>query len=59
MRSCKFFILWTEGGLFDFFILLQKPETWELLKKKYDPTGQYSVKFEDQAKKKGINLWII
>lgn len=41
------------------FTLFQKPETWELLKKKYDPSGVYTLKYVDEAKKQGINVWII
>lgn len=41
------------------FTLFQKPETWEQLKKKYDPTGQYTTKYLDEAHNHGINVWII
>ncbi|XP_011635451.1 ejaculatory bulb-specific protein 3 [Pogonomyrmex barbatus] len=38
------------------FLVNKRPETWEQLKKKYDPSGQYSVKYVDEAHKQGINL---
>ncbi|XP_011061970.1 PREDICTED: ejaculatory bulb-specific protein 3-like [Acromyrmex echinatior] len=38
------------------YLINKKPETWELLKKKYDPTGEYSIKYTDEAHKQGINM---
>lgn len=38
------------------FLVNKKPETWELLKKKYDPSGVYTLKYVDEAKKQGINV---
>ncbi|XP_012226485.1 ejaculatory bulb-specific protein 3 [Linepithema humile] len=38
------------------YLVNKKPESWEQLKKKYDPTGQYSAKYVDEAKKQGINV---
>ncbi|KYN38901.1 Ejaculatory bulb-specific protein 3, partial [Trachymyrmex septentrionalis] len=38
------------------YLVNKKPETWELLKKKYDPSGQYSIKYTDEAHKQGINV---
>jgi len=50
----------TEGWLLiRSFTLFQKSETWEQLKKKYDPTGQYTAKYVEEAHKQGINVWII
>ena len=37
------------------FLVNKKPATWDLLKKKYDPNGQYSLKYEDEAHNHGIN----
>ncbi|XP_050464111.1 ejaculatory bulb-specific protein 3 [Cataglyphis hispanica] len=36
------------------FLVNKKPETWEQLKKKYDPTGEYSHKYEDEFEKHNI-----
>ncbi|KAH0954974.1 Csp7 [Eciton burchellii] len=33
------------------FLVNKKPETWEELKKKYDPTGEYSAKYVEDVKK--------
>lgn len=41
---------------FDFYILFQKPQTWEQLKAKYDPNGQFTAKYLDDAHKEGINV---
>lgn len=41
------------------YVLFQKPETWEQLKKKYDPTGEFSHKYEDELEKHNIKAWII
>ncbi|XP_018046998.1 PREDICTED: ejaculatory bulb-specific protein 3 [Atta colombica] len=38
------------------YLVNKKPETWELLKKKYDPSGQYTIKYTDEAHKQGINV---
>ncbi|KAG5342063.1 PEB3 protein, partial [Acromyrmex charruanus] len=38
------------------YLVNKKPETWEQLKKKYDPTGKYSIKYTDEAHKQGINV---
>ncbi|XP_015438227.1 PREDICTED: ejaculatory bulb-specific protein 3-like [Dufourea novaeangliae] len=38
------------------FLINERPETWERLQKKYDPTGEYTLKFKDEAKKHGIQL---
>ncbi|XP_032664991.1 ejaculatory bulb-specific protein 3 [Odontomachus brunneus] len=38
------------------FLVNKKPETWDQLKKKYDPSGQYTVKYQDEAKKQGLNV---
>ncbi|EFN85227.1 Ejaculatory bulb-specific protein 3 [Harpegnathos saltator] len=38
------------------FLVNKKPETWEDLKKKYDPTGQYTIKYQEDAKKQGLNV---
>ncbi|CAL1687470.1 unnamed protein product [Lasius platythorax] len=37
------------------YLVNKKPATWDLLKKKYDPNGQYSLKYEDEAHNHGIN----
>ncbi|GAB1862682.1 Chemosensory protein [Camponotus japonicus] len=36
------------------FLVNKKPETWEQLKKKYDPNGEYSRRYEDEAEKRNI-----
>ncbi|KAM0730270.1 Allergen Tha p 1 [Formica fusca] len=36
------------------FLVNKKPETWEQLKKKYDPTGEFSHKYEDELEKHNI-----
>ncbi|XP_070167145.1 ejaculatory bulb-specific protein 3-like [Polyergus mexicanus] len=36
------------------FLVNKKPETWEQLKKKYDPTGEFSHKYEDEFEKRNI-----
>ncbi|TGZ32814.1 ejaculatory bulb-specific protein 3-like [Temnothorax longispinosus] len=38
------------------YLVNKKPETWEQLKKKYDPSGQYTTKYVDEAHKQGINV---
>ncbi|XP_076170586.1 ejaculatory bulb-specific protein 3-like [Ptiloglossa arizonensis] len=38
------------------FLVNQRPQMWEKLKKKYDPTGEYSRKFREDAKKLGITV---
>lgn len=38
------------------YLVNKKPETWEQLKKKYDPTGQFTTKYVDDAHKQGINV---
>ncbi|XP_017755191.1 PREDICTED: ejaculatory bulb-specific protein 3-like [Eufriesea mexicana] len=38
------------------FLVNKRPQMWEKLSKKYDPTGEYKVKFEDKASKLGIKL---
>ncbi|KAG5320983.1 PEB3 protein, partial [Pseudoatta argentina] len=38
------------------YLVNKKPETWEQLKKKYDSTGEYSIKYTDEAHKQGINV---
>ncbi|XP_012524571.1 ejaculatory bulb-specific protein 3 [Monomorium pharaonis] len=38
------------------YLVNKKSETWEQLKKKYDPTGQYTVRYMDEARKQGINV---
>lgn len=38
------------------FLVNKKPEIWEEIKKKYDPTGQLSVKYVEDAKKHGIDV---
>ncbi|XP_017881454.1 ejaculatory bulb-specific protein 3-like [Ceratina calcarata] len=38
------------------FLINKRPQLWEKLAKKYDPTGEYKVKFEDEATKHGLNL---
>lgn len=34
----------------------QRPQMWDRLSKKYDPTGEYKVKFDDKASKLGIKI---
>lgn len=36
--------------------LFQRPQVWERLSKKYDPTGDYTRKYKDEADKRGIKL---
>ncbi|XP_053972184.1 ejaculatory bulb-specific protein 3 [Hylaeus volcanicus] len=38
------------------FLVNERPQTWEKLKKKYDPTGENTRKFENELKKQGINI---
>ncbi|XP_014483919.1 PREDICTED: ejaculatory bulb-specific protein 3 [Dinoponera quadriceps] len=38
------------------FLVNKKPEIWEELKKKYDPTGEYSIKYEEEAQKQGLKV---
>ncbi|XP_029169469.1 ejaculatory bulb-specific protein 3 [Nylanderia fulva] len=38
------------------YLVNKKPATWDQLKKKYDPTGEYSHKYENQAHEHGINV---
>ncbi|XP_012287374.1 ejaculatory bulb-specific protein 3 [Orussus abietinus] len=38
------------------YLVNQRPEIWEKLAKKYDPTGEYASKFEDEATKRGIKI---
>ncbi|KAL0101275.1 hypothetical protein PUN28_018815 [Cardiocondyla obscurior] len=38
------------------YLVNKKPETWEQLKKKFDPNGQYSQKYVDEARKQGISV---
>ncbi|XP_043248073.1 ejaculatory bulb-specific protein 3 [Colletes gigas] len=38
------------------YLVNERPQMWEKLKKKYDPTGEYTHKFENDAKKRGINV---
>ncbi|XP_003488472.1 ejaculatory bulb-specific protein 3 [Bombus impatiens] len=38
------------------FLVNKRPQIWERLSKKYDPTGEYKLKFQDQAQQRGIEL---
>lgn len=38
------------------FLVNKKPETWEQLKKKYDPNGEYTKRYEDEAQKRNLKL---
>ncbi|XP_015608690.1 ejaculatory bulb-specific protein 3 [Cephus cinctus] len=38
------------------FLVNKRPQIWEKLAKKYDPSGQYKIKFEGEAQKVGIKL---
>ncbi|XP_020292610.1 ejaculatory bulb-specific protein 3 [Pseudomyrmex gracilis] len=38
------------------FLVNKKPQTWDQLKVKYDPTGEFSSKYLDEAQKQGINV---
>lgn len=38
------------------YLIDERPQTWERLSKKYDPTGEYTRKFQDEANKRGINI---
>ncbi|CAD1480437.1 unnamed protein product [Heterotrigona itama] len=33
-----------------------RPMLWDRLSKKYDPTGEYKIKFQDKAKEAGIKV---
>lgn len=59
-RKFRSFFITTKTGrqsiLIRSFISFQKPETWEQLKKKYDPTGEYTVKYQDVVQKQGLNV---
>ncbi|KAG7211583.1 hypothetical protein KM043_010839 [Ampulex compressa] len=36
------------------FLVNERPEIWQTLSSRYDPTGEYKIKFRDEAKQKGI-----
>ncbi|XP_043512773.1 ejaculatory bulb-specific protein 3-like [Frieseomelitta varia] len=38
------------------FLINKRPMLWERLAKKYDPTGEYKIKFQDTAKEAGIKI---
>ncbi|CAK9829380.1 Allergen Tha p 1 [Anthophora retusa] len=38
------------------YLINERPDLWERLSKKYDPTGEYKLKFDDTANKRGIQL---
>ncbi|XP_076248902.1 ejaculatory bulb-specific protein 3-like [Calliopsis andreniformis] len=38
------------------YLIDERPQIWERLSKKYDPTGEHTRRFQDEAKKHGINL---
>nr|CAJ01448.1 hypothetical protein [Apis mellifera] len=38
------------------FLVENKPELWDSLANKYDPDKKFRVKFEEEAKKLGINV---
>ncbi|XP_029032665.1 ejaculatory bulb-specific protein 3-like [Osmia lignaria lignaria] len=38
------------------YLINERPQVWDRLSKKYDPTGQYKTKFQNEATKRGIKL---
>ncbi|XP_031828007.1 ejaculatory bulb-specific protein 3-like [Nomia melanderi] len=38
------------------YLVKERPQVWERLSKKYDPTGDYTRKYKDEANKRGIKL---
>ncbi|KAL2719588.1 ejaculatory bulb-specific protein 3 [Vespula squamosa] len=38
------------------YLVNQRPKLWEKLSAKYDPTGEYKEKFQNEAEKHGITL---
>lgn len=38
------------------FLIEKKPDQYAQLEKKYDPTGSYKKKYEEEAKKRGIKV---
>lgn len=38
------------------FLILNKKDQWDQLKAKYDPEGTYAKKYEDMAKKEGVEI---
>ena len=38
------------------FLIKNKPEDWKMLKAKYDNNGEFVKKYEDFARKSGVNV---
>ena len=38
------------------YLIDERPQVWERLSKKYDPTGEYTTKFQAEAKARGIDI---
>nr|ALG36159.1 chemosensory protein 6 [Sclerodermus sp. MQW-2015] len=38
------------------FLVNERPQVWDKLAKKYDPTGEYKLKFQGQAQTHGIQI---
>ncbi|KAK2576095.1 hypothetical protein KPH14_007430 [Odynerus spinipes] len=38
------------------YLINERPQHWEKLSSKYDPNGEYKVKFQNEADKHGIKL---